>query len=211
MRVEPVSPYPPSTSRVLEQWLDPAYAAQVSPWVQTRLREIAHARAMRTGMWSALLSLGASAVVFEAALYAVNGNPRMLVWALAGAAVVLFSLLMLRRGRYRLGRSGVIHTTRGPRSLRGGLLAAGGIFLAINVFLLPTLVNSGRLLSIAFIDFGALLVLVSVFVIPATILERARPTLRRAAKRHPRLLDALEQERLRWPTRTGSDMVFGPL
>lgn len=198
-------------SRTLEEWLDPAYAAQVSPLVPTRLREIAHARAMRTAMWSAIVSLGASAVVLAAVVYALSGNPRMLGWALAGAAAVVAGLLELRRGRDRLGRSGVIHTTRGPRSLRGGLLAAGGIFLAINAFLLPAMVTAGRFLLVALVESGALLVLVSVFVIPAAILGRARPALRRAAHRHPRLLDALEQERRGWTTRTGGHMVFGPL
>lgn len=210
MRVEPVSPYPPATSRTLEQWLDPAYAAQVSAEVQTRLRDIADAQAMRRALWAAFLSLGVSAMLFATVVFSLNGNRGMLTWAVVGAVLVLVSVPMMRRSRSRIPRPGAILTTRGAGSLGGGLRAAGAIFLAINVFLLPATVLNGRLISVVFIELGVLLLLASAFVVPAAVIGGARSSLRRTAQRDPRMQEALEGERLAWTPTPGVPM-FGPL
>ncbi|WP_309104856.1 hypothetical protein [Microbacterium sp.] len=208
--IEPDSSSPSATGRTLEQWLDPSSPAKAPPELGTRLREIADARALRAGMWAAFLSIGLSAVFLTFVVFALTGIPRILPAAIVGALVALIALLALRRERFRIPRSGVILSARGPGIARAGLVAAAGIFLVVNAVLVSMVLLSGNFRSVLVIDVPLLLLLVSVLVVPSAVIGRARISLRRAASRHPRLTAALEQERLGWSP-TAATGRFGPL
>lgn len=211
VHVEPVSAYPLATSRTLEQWLAPGLGASHGPELRTRLREIADARAALAAMWAAFLSLGVSAILFAAVLFAVTGRAASTVpWMAVGAVLAAVSALFLSRVRRWVPRPGTSLSVRGPGNLRGGLWAAGGILLLVNVFLVIGALTSGRVLSMVFVDLSMVLLLTSVLVVPSAILGRSRLILRRQAHEDPRLAATLEQERLSW-TPDGRTLTFGPL
>lgn len=211
MRVEPVSAYPPATSRTLAEWLDADLAAMHGSEWRSRLREIADARAMRRGMWASFLALGSSSVVLGALLLAVGAPPSAYVpTMIVGGVIAVASGLFLARVRGWLPRPGTSYTTRGAGSLGGGLIAAASLFGAINVFLIPGIVASVDPVPLLVLDAGLALVLVSGFVVPAAIIGRGRYTLRREAARDQRLAAALESDRLTWAPQVAVPM-FGPL
>ncbi|MCE4027881.1 hypothetical protein LXM50_18045 [Microbacterium sp. Au-Mic1] len=209
--VEPVSAYPPASSRTLAQWLDPELGERYAPDFPTRLREIADARAGAAGMWAALLSTGFAAVVFGGVLFAVTGRTLpLLTWSIIGAVLAAVAGWFLRRVRHWVPRSGISVSGRGPGTLRGGMWAAGGILFLINVFLVIGALTSGRVLSMVLVDIGLVFLLVSVLVVPPAIVGRGRRTLRRQTQADPLLAASLERERLSWMP-TGRTEMFGPL
>ncbi|WP_439902442.1 hypothetical protein [Microbacterium azadirachtae] len=210
-RVDPVSAYPPASSRTIEQWLDPELGSRYSAEFGTRLREIADARAGVTAMWAAFLSLGLSAVLFALVMLAVTARVDATVpWMIAGAAVAAVSVLFLRRVRRWMPRPGRSVANRGPGDLRGGLWAAAAIFVALNVLFAISVLTTGDIGPILLVDLGIVLLLASAFVVPPAIIGRSREMLRRQAAKDPRLLATLERERLTWTPRPGTPM-FGPL
>lgn len=209
--VEPVSAYPSASSRTLEQWLDPELGAQYPPEFSTRLREIADARARVAGMWAALVSVGLGAVLFAGVLFAVTGRAVSTVpWMIVGVVLAALGGWFLSRVRRWVPRPGAWVPVRGPGDLRGGLWAAGGILFVLNVFLVIGAVTSGGVFAMVLVDLGLVLLLVSGFVVPPTIVGRSRPTLRRQTQKDPRLAATLERERLSW-TPVGRTEMFGPL
>lgn len=210
MHVEPVSQYPPASSRTLAQWLDPELSARHGSDARTRMREIADGRAMRRAMWAAFLALGASAVVLGAAFLVFGWWTAAVATASAGGVVAAASALFLRRERRRIPRPGESYTTRGAGTLRGGIVAASGMFAAVNVFFIPAMLAGSDLTPILLIDAGLALLLVSGFVVPAAVIGDGRAALRRDANRDPHVAAALEHERTVWVPRAGVDM-FGPL
>jgi len=211
VHVEPVSAYPPASSRTLAQWLDPELGERYAPEISTRLREIADARAGAAGTWGALLSVGLSAVLFAGVLIAVTGRTLSAVpWLIVGVVLAAVGGWFLRRVRRWVPRPGTSLSGRGPGNLRSGLWAAGGILLIFIVFLVIGALTSGRVLVPVLLGLGMALLLVSVFVVPPSIIGRSRQSLRRQAQRDPRLAATLERERLSWaPTRRTE--MFGPL
>ncbi|WP_311260393.1 hypothetical protein [Microbacterium sp. WCS2018Hpa-9] len=211
MRVEPVSEYPPATSRTLAEWLDADLAALHGTESRSRLREIADARAMRRAMWASFLALGSSSVILGLVLLAVGVPPSAHVpLMIVGGVIAVASGLFFGRVRGWLPRPGTSYTTRGAGALGGGLIAAASIFGAINVFLIPGIVSSVDPVPLLALDAGLALVLVSVFVIPAAIIGRGRHTLRREAARNQRLAAALDHDRVTWGPGVAVPM-FGPL
>jgi hypothetical protein len=211
MRIEPVSAYPPATSRTLAEWMDADLAALHGTESRSRLREVADARAMRRGMWASFVALGSSSVVLGLVLLAVGVPPSAyLPSMIAGSVVAVVSGVFLARVRGWIPRSGTSYSTRGAGSLGGGLVAAASIFVAFNVFLTPAIFSSDDPVPILVLDTGFALVPVSVFVIPAAIIGRGRQTLRREAARDQRLAAALESDRVTWTPQVAVPM-FGPL
>lgn len=210
-RIEPVSAYPPASSRTLAEWMDPALAVLHGAESRSRLREIADARAMRRGMWASFLALGSSSVVIGLVLLAVGVSssasmPTMIVGGIIAVAAGLF----LAGVRGWVPKPGTSYATRGAGSLGGGLIAAASIFGAINVFLIPAIIFSVDPMPLLVLDGGLALMLISVFVIPAAIIGRGRHTLRREAERDQRLAAALERDRVSWTPQIAVPM-FGPL
>lgn len=210
-RIEPVSAYPPASSRTLAEWMDPALAVLHGAESRSRLREIADARAMRRGMWASFLALGSSSVVIGLVLLAVGVSssasmPTMIVGGIIAVAAGLF----LAGVRGWVPKPGTSYATRGAGSLGGGLIAAASIFGAINVFLIPAIIFSVDPMPLLVLDGGLALMLISVFVIPAAIIGRGRHTLRREAERDQRLAAALERDRVSWAPQIAVPM-FGPL
>ncbi|MGN7862122.1 hypothetical protein ACTJI8_16175 [Microbacterium sp. 22303] len=211
VHVEPVSAYPPASSRTLAQWLDPELGKQYAPEFSTRLREIADARAAAAGMWAALLSVGISAVLFAGVMVAVTGRTLSnMPWMIVGLVLAAVGGWFLQRVRRWVPKPGTSLSVRGPGSLRSGLWAAGGILCVFTVFLAIGALTSGRALVPVLVELGMVLLLVSVFVVPPSIVGRSRQILRRQTQRNPRLAATLERERLSWaPTRRTE--MFGPL
>ncbi|MGK3950627.1 hypothetical protein [Microbacterium sp. K2] len=218
-RIEPVSAYPPASSRTLAEWMDPALAVLHGAESRSRLREIADARAMRRGMWASFLALGSSSVIIGLVLLAVGVSssasmPTMIVGGIIAVAAGLF----LAGVRGWVPKPGTSYATRGAGSLGGGLIAAASIFGAINVFLIPAIISSVDPMPLLVLDGGLALMLISVFVIPlisvfvipAAIIGRGRHTLRREAERDQRLAAALERDRVSWGPQIAVPM-FGPL
>lgn len=211
MRIEPVSAFPPATSRTLAEWMDADLAALHGAESRSRLREVADARAMRRGMWASFLALGSSSVVLGLVLLVVGVPPSAYVpTMIAGGFVAVISGSFLARVRGWVPKPGTSYTTRGAGSLGGGLLAAASIFGAINVFLIPGIVSSADPGPLLVLDAGVALVLVSGFVVPAAIIGRGRQALRREAARDQRLAAALESDRVTWTPQVAVPM-FGPL
>ncbi|MFB7844653.1 hypothetical protein [Microbacterium sp. NPDC056052] len=211
VHVEPVSAYPPPSSRTLEQWLDPGLGTTHQPELRTRLREIADARAALAAMWAAFLSLGVSAILFAGVLLAVTGRAASTVpWIAVGVVLAAVSALFLSRVRRWVPRPRTSLSVRGPGNLRGGLWAAGGILFLLNVFLVIGALTTGRVLVMVLVDLGMVLLLTSAFVVPSAILGRSRLTLRRQTQKDPRLAATLERERLSWRP-DGRTAMFGPL
>nr|WP_201470204.1 hypothetical protein [Microbacterium hydrocarbonoxydans] len=211
MHVEPVSAYPPASSRTLAQWLAPELTAEHGAESRTRLREIAEARAMRRGMWSSLLALGASSVALGLVLLIVGVTPGGWVPCLvAGALVAVVCAAFLRRERGWIPAPGTALATRGVGTLGGGLIAASSLFLASNILLMPAIMSSFDPVPLVVWDVGLALVLVSVFVIPGAIIGRGREALRRSVLTDPRLAAELERERETWVAQISVPM-FGPL
>lgn len=210
-RIEPVSAYPPASSRTLAEWMDPALAVLHGAESRSRLREIADARAMRRGMWASFLALGSSSVIIGLVLLAVGVSssasmPTMIV----GGVIAVAAGLFLAGVRGWVPKPGTSYATRGAGSLGGGLIAAASIFGAINVFLIPAIIFSVDPMPLLVLDGGLALMLISVFVIPAAIIGRGRHTLRREAERDQRLAAALERDRVSWAPQIAVPM-FGPL
>lgn len=211
MRVEPASLHPPASSRTLAEWLDLELARMHGDQSRTRLREIADARAARRGMWAAFLALGASSAVLGTVMLAIGAGPRdTLPWVIGGLVVIAVAGAFLQRERRRIPRVGETYSTRGAGSFVGGLLAALGLFAAVNVFFIPAMLSSADPVPLLVIDLGLACLLTSGFVVPAAILGRGRVALRRQAQRDPRLAAALEHERTTWVPRAAVPM-FGPL
>lgn len=211
VHVEPVSAYPPASSRTLAQWLDPELGKQYAPEFSTRLREIADARAAAAGMWAALLSVGISAVLFAGVMVPVTGRTlSTMPWMIVGLVLAAVGGWFLQRVQRWVPRPGTSLSVRGPGSLRSGLWAAGGILCVFTVFLAIGALTSGRVLVPVLVELGMVLLLVSVFVVPPSIVGRSRQILRRQTQRNPRLAATLERERLSWAPTERTEM-FGPL
>lgn len=210
-RIEPVSAYPPASSRTLAEWMDPALAVLHGAESRSRLREIADARAMRRGMWASFLALGSSSVVIGLVLLAVGVSSSASMPTMIGGGVIAVAAgLFLAGVRGWVPKPGTSYATRGAGSLGGGLIAAASIFGAINVFLIPAIISSVDPMPLLVLDGGLALMLISVFVIPAAIIGRGRHTLRREAERDQRLAAALERDRVSWAPQIAVPM-FGPL
>ncbi len=210
-QIEPVSAYPPASSRTLAEWMDPALAVLHGAEYRSRLREIADARAMRRGMWASFLALGSSSVAIGLVLLAIGVSPSAsMATMIAGGIVAVAAGLFLARVRGWVPKLGTSYATRGAGSLGGGLVAAVSIFGAINVFQIPAIISSVDPAPLLVLDGGLALMLVSVFVIPAAIIGRGRHTLRREAERDQPLAAALERDRVSWTPQVAVPM-FGPL
>lgn len=211
MNVEPVSAYPPATSRTLAEWLDADLAALYGAEARSRLREIADARGMRRGMRASFLALGSSTVVLGMLLLAVGVPPSgYLPTMIAGGLLAVTSGLFLARLKSWIPKPGTLHSTRGAGTLGGGLVAAASIFVAINVALIPAIISSVDRVPLLVLDAGLALALVSTLVIPAAIIGRGRRAFRREVERDQRLAAALERDRVTWAPRIAVPM-FGPL
>jgi len=211
VHVEPVSAYPPPSSRTLEQWLDPGLGTTHQPELRTRLREIADARAALAAMWAAFLSLGVSAILFAGGVLAATGRAASTVpWIAVGAVLAAVSALFLSRVRRWVPRPGTSLSVRGPGNLRSGLWAAGGILLVLNVLMAIGSLTTGDVLVMVLVDLGMVLLLASAFVVPSAILGRSRLILRRQTQKDPRLAATLERDRLSW-TPDRRTQTFGPL
>lgn len=207
MHVEPVSPYPPATSRTLDGWLSVELAALHPADASTRLREIADGQAARAGAWAAGVAVGASTLLMSALLWVfTHGN--VLAPALCGALLAIVCAVFLRRSGHRLPRRSV--SVRGPGSLRSGIIAALVLYACVTVPGILIALTTGGGLPLLLANIGLLLLLISAFVVPAAVLGRGRDSLRRRARTDQELRAALEEDRMRWVPTPGVPL-YGPL
>lgn len=208
--VEPVSPYPPATSRDLDGWLSEDLAALHPPEAPTRLRALADTQAARAGAWAVGISVGVSAAMVGLILLLVTG--RISSAPLIGGGVLLAGLcaLFLARARRRLPDTGRLRSVRGPARLRAGISAALVIYLPVTALMVVAMISTGRFFGLIVVNVAILLFLVSAFVVPAGVLGRGRESFRRRAMTDAALRARLEEDRLSWKPDHATPM-YGPL
>ncbi|HCS60584.1 MAG TPA: hypothetical protein DIW46_04175 [Microbacterium sp.] len=177
---------------------------------------MAFARAADISVGAAVVAVGITAAI--AGLFwgaaAVTFLP-LVIFVVVGALLGLLGLLLIRRARTRFPKETRTRTIRGAGDARNGWFAAGGIWLVFAVIILstlPSLADRGDGIAIGLIGIIVCmaLLLISAFVVPATVLGRARESLRRVAATDAHYRALLEQDRLTWHPRYG-DQMYGPL
>lgn len=212
---EPVSIYPPATSRTLDEWLQEE-SASPPPSGRSRLSQIAWNRAADIAAASASVAGGITLILFGAywSVFASIPAP-ILVFTILGAVFVAVGLLVIRRARTRLPSDRILRVVRGPSSAGSGVVTAAtiwGVLAAITIpswLASPTAIEGADVMFVGFLLFFALL-LVTCFVVPAVVLGRANESLRRIAATAPAYREQLEQDRLTWRPTAGAQM-YGPL
>ena len=210
----PVSLYPPATSRSLESWLgQPSADAPVE--APSRLREIADNRAVDISLAAVALAGGIVVVLFGA-YWSIMGLvvPPVIIFSIIGAALILLGRFALRLARSRLPKDERARIVRSSGTARGGITAAAMIWVVTVVMTSPawpaaSARDGGWALLMGFYLFLALL-LVTCFVVPSIVLGRARESLRRVAEQDGAYRALLEHDRLTWHPRYG-DQMYGPL
>lgn len=212
---EPVSMYPPATSRTLDEWL---VEQPAPPGVdaRSRLRQIAWNRAVDLAAASACVSGGITCILFGGywSVFASIPAP-VIVFTILGAALIVLGLLVIHRLRTRLPNERMRRVVRGPSGARSGIVMASVLWgvlaaIAITSFLSnPSASERSAVVLVGFLLFFALL-LVTSFVIPAIVLGRANESLRRIVARVPAYRALLEEDRVMWHPTPGVEM-YGPL
>lgn len=215
-RPEPVSQFPAPMSRSLDSWLAENPAVTDPQTISTRLQGLAFARAADIAVGAAALATGITAFPIGAfwGAVAVSFAP-MIIASIAGVLLIVLGVLLIRRARSKLPDERRARVIRGAGNARGGWFAAGGIWLVFAVIVLSTLPSlthrtDGIISGLIGIVVCMALLLVSVFVVPATVLGRARESLRRVASTDLKYRALLEQDRLTWRPQFG-DQMYGPL
>ncbi|RLQ85862.1 hypothetical protein D9V28_03120 [Mycetocola zhadangensis] len=198
----------------MDSWL--ASSSTSTPvGMPSRLQQIADARAADISVGAVAVS-GGIVTMLLGAYWSVAGLVVLpvIILGIVGAGLVALGNVLLRRARSRLPNEQRLRSTRGPRTARGGVVTAASLWGVMAVvtggawFEAPP--RDGLIVvAIGFYLFFALLLVVG-FVVPATILGRARESLRRAAAEDAAYRALLEHDRLTWSPRYG-DQMFGPL
>lgn len=209
--VEPVSAYPPASSRDLDGWLAEDLALLHPQDTPTRLRAIADTRAVRIAAWATGVSVGISAVIVGSLFFAITGRVSGLA-ALSGGGLLLAVVcaLFLARARTRIPGTGRLRSVRGPGDLRSGLIAALLLYLATSAIMLVPALTTERYTLLIVANIAVLLLLVSVFVVPAAVLGRNREAFRHRARTDAALRARLEEDRLSWKP-DHATLMYGPL
>lgn len=209
--VEPVSPYPSATSRDLDGWLSEDLSALHPAEAPTRLRAIADTRAVRIAAWASGLCIGTTVTIVGFLVFAITGRISGLA-ALGGGGVLLAVVcaIFLTRAQNRVPDTGRLRSVRGPSDLRSGIVAALVLYLAVSGIMLVPALTTERYAGLVVANIAVLLLLVSVFVVPAAALGRGREAFRRRARTDTVLRSRLEEDRLSWKPDHGTPM-YGPL
>ncbi|MFF4082691.1 hypothetical protein ACFYZN_25255 [Streptomyces sp. NPDC001777] len=196
--------------RPLEYWLSPELS-RVSPEdTRSRLREIAGARDAYMGAWAAGIGMGAELILLGVFLGLQLDTPApTLGFGIPGFALAVFCNVFYVRIRDRVPRTGRSVSHRGPGSLRQALSFVGFIlfaFIAVFAFAAKPAPwqDPSRLLPLAMTLVFVIGLMVAAIVVPATIMGRARESLRRKAMNDPRFRDLLEQDLLTWRDPVGN-------
>ena len=208
--VEPVSPYPPATSRDLDGWLSEDLSALHPAETPTRLRALADTQAARIGAWAGGVSIGLSAAIVGLVLLVATG--RISSAAIVGGGVLFAGLctFFLFRGRRRLPDTRRLRSVRGPARLGAGISAALVIYLPVTALMVIAMVSTGRFFGLIVANVAILLFLISAFVVPAAVLGRGRESFRRRVRTNVVLRARLDQDRLTWKPDHATPM-YGPL
>lgn len=213
---EAVSQFPDPTSRSLDAWLADKSAATDAQTISTRLHGLAFARAADIAVGATALAVGITTFPIGAFWSAVAASfAPVIIASIVGALLIVLGMLLIRRARSKLPDERRARIIRGAGRARGGWILAGGIWLvlaAIVLSALPSLSDreDGIVIGLIGIVVCMALLLVSVFVVPATVLGRARESLRRVASTDAKYRALLEQDRLTWRPQFG-DQMYGPL
>lgn len=146
---------------------------------------------------------------------AAAGPAPLIIFGVVAALLIVIGLLTIRRARSRLPNERRARVIRGAGTARGGWFAAGGLWVVLALIMLPTLPalaesQDGRFIGMIGILVCLALLLVSCFAVPATVLGRARESLRRVAATDAAYRALLEQDRVTWRPQLG-DQMYGPL
>lgn len=209
------SPFSPP-ERPLEYWLS-SELARVSPEnARSRLREIAGARGAYMGAWAAGIGTGAELVLLGVFLGLLLGSlAPTLALGLPGVALVVLCSVFYVRVRDRLPNTSRAIIHQGPGGLRQALSFLGFImitFIVVFAFTAKptTWQDPSRLLTLAVVVAFVIGLIVAAVVVPATIMGRARESLRRKTQRDARFRALLEQDLATWHDAAGN-ASYGPL
>lgn len=202
--------------RPLEYWLS-SDLSRISPKdTRSRLRELAVARGAYMGAWAAGISVGVELVLLGVFLgLQMDSLAAALGCAIPGLAFIVLCGAFYVRVRDRVPRAGRPVSHRGPGGLRQALSFVGFIVFAfVAIFALTakpdTWHDSSRLLTLAMSLGSVIGLMVAAIVVPATIMGRARESLRSKAMNDPGFRALLEQDFATWRDPVGS-ASYGPL
>ncbi|WP_136017940.1 hypothetical protein [Arthrobacter silvisoli] len=180
------------------------------------MREIAGARGAYMGAWAGGIGIGTILVLFGV-LLAVRLGTFVPVPALGipGVAIAVLCGLFYVRVRDRLPRASRALINRGPGNLWGALSFVGFIlvvFVGLFAFMAgpSTWQDPTLLLTLAAVLAFIISLLVAAVIVPATIMGRARESLRRKAANDPQFRALLEQDLATWRDPYGN-AGYGPL
>ncbi|MFB7918870.1 hypothetical protein [Streptomyces sp. NPDC056061] len=182
----------------------------------SRLREIAGARGAYMGAWAAGIGVGAELILLGVFLGLwLDALAPVLALGIPGAALVVLCRVFYARVRDRLPSTSRPMSRRGPGGPRPALSFLGFIlFVFIAVFALTaepgTWQDSSRLFTLAVVLVFVIGLIVAAIVVPATIMGRARESLRRKAEGDARFRALLEEDLATWHDPVGS-ATYGPL
>ncbi|MEU3657405.1 hypothetical protein AB0E67_32445 [Streptomyces sp. NPDC032161] len=168
------------------------------------------------GAWAAGIGTGAELILLGVFLsLRLGALAPALALGLPGAALVVLCRVFYVRVRDRLPSTGRPTSHRGPGGPRQALSFLGFVlFVFIAVFALTakpaTWQDSSRLLTLAVILAFVIGLIVAAIVVPATIMGRARESLRRKAQRDARFRALLEEDLATWHDPVGN-ASYGPL
>jgi len=198
----------------LGYWLSPELARVSPPEAPSRLRELADAQGTLAAAWSGAIGGGGFLVLAGVFLTALSGSPAWVITlGLAGVALSTLGIISWQRVRRTLPDTGRKLVTRGPGSVRGGIVTfvvmdalIGAIFIVGSP---SASVNgtAGTLLG-AYLLFTVLLTVC--ILVPSVVMGRARDSFRQRLQTEPGLREAAEHDLVTWRDPYGN-AGYGPL
>lgn len=198
----------------LEYWLSPELARVSPPEAPSRLRELADAQGTLAASWSGAIGGGAFLVLTGVFLTALVGSPAwVMALGLAGAALSALGMASWRRVRRTLPDTRRKLVTRGPGSVRGGIVTfvvMDAIMGAIFIIGSPSASANGTAGTVlgAYLLVTALLTVC--ILVPSVVLGRARTSFRQRIQTDPGLRAAVERDLATWRDPNGN-AGYGPL
>jgi hypothetical protein len=210
------TPYDARPAHPLEYWLSPDLARVSPPNAPSRLRQLADAQGTVAAGWSSAIAGGPVLVLAGAFYSATSGNPAAFaVLAPLGAALAVLGLSFWKRVRATLPTTDKSLITRGPGSVRGGIVMVAVLAAILGGILstfLPAAAYRGDGTALVLVGTFLLIValLVACIVVPSAVLGRARESFRLRVQANPDLRSAVEQDLAVWRDPYGN-AGYGPL
>lgn len=198
----------------LKYWLSPELSRISPPEAPSRLRELADAQGTLAAAWSGAIGGGAFLVLTGVFITGLSGRPAWVIaLGLAGAALSALGLASWRRARRTLPDTRRKLITRGPGSVRGGIVTfvvMDAVVGAIFIIGSPSAAANGTAGTVlgAYLLVTALLTVC--ILVPSVVMGRARTSFRQRIQTNPSLRAAVERDLATWRDPYGN-AGYGPL